>query len=210
MGSRKTGVRIHVDGRSATPGFDTATREKCASAFLRFPMQEIEPEASRLPRRSGPGQPTLSARRGYGNRPVVLSFAIRHAQRPTRRAPWLAAADRLRGISSVDAANAVALEPLVEVQLPASALPVPDREETQLLAGQRVTIVELSDGTVQARHAGKRVPLIRWARTCGSAPHDSCATGGARRSALRRCAYVERGPGEVRAAAQRRRRQRGG
>jgi hypothetical protein len=54
-------VRIHVDGRSATPGFDTATREKCASDSLRFPMQEIEPEASRRPRRSGPGQPTLSA-----------------------------------------------------------------------------------------------------------------------------------------------------
>jgi hypothetical protein len=38
---------------------------------------------------------------------------------------------------------------------------VSDTEETRLLAGQRVTVVELSDGTVQARHGGKPLPLTR-------------------------------------------------
>jgi hypothetical protein len=127
-------------------------------------MQEIEPERLAGPVAAGPAsRPRLPVRLYQPS--SVLSFAIRHAQRPTRRPPWLAAADRLRGISSVDAANAFALEPLVEVQLPASALPVPDMEETQRLAGQRVTVIELSDGTVQAPHGGKRVPLTRSART---------------------------------------------
>jgi hypothetical protein len=31
---------------------------------------------------------------------------------------------------------------------------LPDAEENRLLAGQPITVVELSDGTVQARHAG--------------------------------------------------------
>jgi hypothetical protein len=34
-----------------------------------------------------------------------------------------------------------------------------DTEETRILAGQRLTVVEHSDGTVQARHAGKLLPL---------------------------------------------------
>jgi hypothetical protein len=38
---------------------------------------------------------------------------------------------------------------------------VPDTEETRLLAGQRVTVVELSDGTMQARHGSKLLPLTR-------------------------------------------------
>lgn len=33
-----------------------------------------------------------------------------------------------------------------------------------LLAGQRLTVVELSDGTVQARHAGKLLPLTRFGK----------------------------------------------
>jgi hypothetical protein len=41
---------------------------------------------------------------------------------------------------------------------------VPDTEETRLLAGQRLTVVELSDGTVQARHAGKLLPLTRFSK----------------------------------------------
>ena len=41
---------------------------------------------------------------------------------------------------------------------------VPDTEETRLLAGQRVTVVELSDGTVEARHAGKLLPLTRFSK----------------------------------------------
>jgi hypothetical protein len=41
---------------------------------------------------------------------------------------------------------------------------VPDTEETRLLAGQRVTVVELSDGTVQARHGGKLLPLTRFSK----------------------------------------------
>ena len=39
-----------------------------------------------------------------------------------------------------------------------------DTEETRLLAGQRVTIVERSDGTVEARHAGKLLPLTRFSK----------------------------------------------
>jgi hypothetical protein len=41
---------------------------------------------------------------------------------------------------------------------------VPDTEETRLLAGQRLTVIELSDGTVQARHAGKLLPLTRFSK----------------------------------------------
>ena len=48
----------------------------------------------------------------------------------------------------------------VEVQL----FLVADTEETRLLAGQRVTVVELSDGTVQARHGGKLLPLTRFGK----------------------------------------------
>jgi hypothetical protein len=40
----------------------------------------------------------------------------------------------------------------------------PDTEESRLLAGQRITVVELSDGTVQARHAGKLLPLTRFGK----------------------------------------------
>jgi hypothetical protein len=39
-----------------------------------------------------------------------------------------------------------------------------DTEETRILAGQRLTIVEHSDGTVQARHAGKLLPLTRFGK----------------------------------------------
>jgi hypothetical protein len=41
---------------------------------------------------------------------------------------------------------------------------VPDTEETRLLAGQRVTVVELSDGTVQARHGSKLLPPTRFGK----------------------------------------------
>jgi len=41
---------------------------------------------------------------------------------------------------------------------------LPDTEESRLLAGQRITVVELSDGTVQARHAGKLLPLTRFGK----------------------------------------------
>jgi hypothetical protein len=41
---------------------------------------------------------------------------------------------------------------------------VPDTEETRLLAGQRVTVVELSDGTMQARHGSKLLPLTRFGK----------------------------------------------
>jgi hypothetical protein len=41
---------------------------------------------------------------------------------------------------------------------------LPDTEETRLLAGQRLTVVELSDGTVQARQAGKVLPLTRFGK----------------------------------------------
>ena len=41
---------------------------------------------------------------------------------------------------------------------------IPDTEETRLLAGQRLTVVELRDGTVQARHAGKLLPLTRFGK----------------------------------------------
>jgi len=39
-----------------------------------------------------------------------------------------------------------------------------DTEETRALAGQRVTVVELSDGTVQARHSGKLFPMTRFGK----------------------------------------------
>ncbi len=41
---------------------------------------------------------------------------------------------------------------------------LPDTEEHRLLAGQRITVVELSDGTVQARHAGRLLPLTRFGK----------------------------------------------
>jgi hypothetical protein len=41
---------------------------------------------------------------------------------------------------------------------------ITDTEETRLLAGQRLTVVELSDGTVQPRHAGKLLPLTRFGK----------------------------------------------
>jgi transposase len=41
---------------------------------------------------------------------------------------------------------------------------IPDTEATRILAGQRLTIVEHSDGTVQARHAGKLLPLTRFGK----------------------------------------------
>jgi len=41
---------------------------------------------------------------------------------------------------------------------------IPDTEEIRVLAGQRLTVVELSDGTVQARHAGKLLPLTRFGK----------------------------------------------
>jgi hypothetical protein len=39
-----------------------------------------------------------------------------------------------------------------------------DTEETRPLAGQRLTVVELSDGTVQARHGGKVLALTRFGK----------------------------------------------
>ncbi len=113
---------------------------------------------------------------------------------------------RLRGISSVDAANAFATEFVADyngrfVKAPQNPFnahrPVlasevleeiftwqetrklsqsltfnyqrqlfllPDTEETRILAGQRITVVELSDGTVQARHGGTLLPLTRFSK----------------------------------------------
>jgi hypothetical protein len=41
---------------------------------------------------------------------------------------------------------------------------VAETHETRRLAGQRLTVVELADGTVQARHAGKLLPLTRFGK----------------------------------------------
>jgi hypothetical protein len=113
---------------------------------------------------------------------------------------------RLRGISSVDAANAFAPEFVADYNGRFAKAPknpfnahravlsnevleeiftwqetrklsqslsfnyqrqlflVADTEETRLLAGQRVTVVELSDGTVQARHGSKLLPLTRFGK----------------------------------------------
>jgi hypothetical protein len=54
---------------------------------------------------------------------------------------------------------------------------VPDTEETRLLAGQRVTVVELSNGTVQARHGSKLLPLTRFGKMMRRSPKaPSCRT----------------------------------
>lgn len=41
---------------------------------------------------------------------------------------------------------------------------VGETEETRRLAGQRLTVVEFADGTVQARHDGKLLPLTRFGK----------------------------------------------
>ena len=39
-----------------------------------------------------------------------------------------------------------------------------ETDETRALAGQRVTVFELDDGTVQVRHGGKVLPTIQFGK----------------------------------------------
>jgi hypothetical protein len=50
---------------------------------------------------------------------------------------------------------------------------VPETEETRLLPGQRLTVVELSDGTVQARHDSQLLPLTRFGKDDAEITHGA-------------------------------------
>jgi hypothetical protein len=165
-------------------------------------MQEIEPEASRRPRRSGTGQPTLSACEAASTLQCAelrySSYATPNAPRAMacrcRSTPW----DFERGCGERIRSRATRRGSTTSVSS----------------AGARhggnpggspgsVTVIELSDGTVQARHGGKRVPLTRWARTMRKRPvlvrHRWCTPFCA--SALRVCRATARRGESCRAAA---------
>jgi hypothetical protein len=166
--------------------------------------------ASRRPRRSGPGQPTSSACQAVS---TLQCAELRHSSCATPNAPPAMACrcrstpwDFERGCGERIRSGATCRGSTTSVSS----------------AGARHGGNPAARRAARHRHRAQRWhragPARRQAGAADSLGKDDAetrrrtavATGGARRSALRRCAYVERRSGEVRAAARRRRHQRGG